>query len=262
MDRWRVSGYETIELIRGVNVTQEYPRHWHDEIYVCATLAGSSYLEWCGTSLLTHRGTLALVGPGTIHANRKISCSFRCMLVESNGLKEGVEQLVERSITGLSFRNGLLENQRTIGMFLKVHRALEANRQDLDKDSLAMAFLYELAMRYGAVHLPMRRTGNEDFAVRRTKRFLDEHYSERVSLVELARLIGLSAYHLNRSFCQKVGMPPHAYQVQVRIMKAKSFLRLGRSIAETASLVGFVDQSHFTRHFKRYVGLTPGQFPR
>jgi AraC-like DNA-binding protein len=55
-------------------------------------------------------------------------------------------------------------------------------------------------------------------------------------------------------------MPPHEYQVQVRIMKAKTFLRLGRSISETASLVGFVDQSHFTRHFKRLVGITPGKF--
>jgi AraC-like DNA-binding protein len=83
-----------------------------------------------------------------------------------------------------------------------------------------------------------------------------------VSLQQLARLTGLSAYHLNRSFCRKLGMPPHEYQVQARIVKAKVLLRQGRSISETASLVGFVDQSHFTRHFKRSVGITPGRFLR
>jgi AraC-like DNA-binding protein len=115
--------------------------------------------------------------------------------------------------------------------------------------------------RYGEIPaIPVPRNGNEDFAIRRTKRFLDEHYAERVSLHELARLVGLSAYHLNRTFRRKIGMPPHEYQVQVRIIKAKSFLRLGRSISETVSLVGFVDQSHFTRHFKRSVGVTPGKF--
>ena len=108
----------------------------------------------------------------------------------------------------------------------------------------------------------MPREGNESFAVQQTKRFLDEHYAERVSLVQLAQLMGLSAYHLNRSFRRKFGMPPHEYQLQLRILKAKSFLRLGRAISETALLVGFADQSHFTRHFKRSVGVTPGKFPR
>src|SRR5262249_16287688 len=101
---------------------------------------------------------------------------------------------------------------------------------------------------------------NEDLAVRRTRQFLEEHYAERVSLLELARLTGLSAYHLNRSFCRKIGMPPHEYQLQTRILRAKAFLRRGRSVSETAALVGFADQSHFTRHFKRSVGVTPGKF--
>jgi AraC-like DNA-binding protein len=242
--------------------TGDYPRHWHEEIYLCATLGGTSYLDCMGTSLLTRRGTLAMVAPGDIHANRKIGCSFRCIFMEFHAVQNAVEQFAERNIHGLGFRSGLIEDQRTIGRFLKVHRRLEDDEPDLGRDDFAFSFLHELAVRHSTASIPLPRNGNEDFAVRRTKQFLDEHYTERVSLHELARLTGLSAYHLNRSFCRKIGMPPHEYQVQVRIMKAKSFLRLGRSISETASLVGFVDQSHFTRHFKRSVGVTPGKFLR
>jgi AraC-like DNA-binding protein len=104
------------------------------------------------------------------------------------------------------------------------------------------------------------RDGNEDFAVQRTRRFLDEHYAESVSLLDLARLTGLSPYYLHRSFCRKIGMPPHAYQVQVRVTRARSLLRRGRTISDAASSAGFVDQSHFSRHFKRLTGVTPGQF--
>jgi AraC-like DNA-binding protein len=260
VDRWRVAGFEAIELLRGLDVTQEYPRHWHDEIYLCATLDGTSHLDCLGRSLLTPRGTLAMVAPGDVHANRKIGCSFRCIFMDFRGLQNAVEQFVERNIHELSFRSGLIENQRTIGRFLKVHRSLEDDEPDLGRDGFAFSFLHEFAVRHSTASIPVPRNGNEGFAVQRTKQFLDEHYAERVSLRELARLMGLSAYHLNRSFCRKIGMPPHEYQVQVRIMKAKSFMRLGRSISETASLVGFVDQSHFTRHFKRYVGVTPGKF--
>jgi AraC-like DNA-binding protein len=255
-----VAGFEALELLRGLRVTQEYPRHWHEEIYLCATLGGASYLDCLGTSLQTRRGTLAVVAPGEVHANRKIGCSFRCLLMEFQGLRNAVEQFVERNIGGLSFRSGLIEDQRTLGEFLKVHHAMEEAEPDLGREGLAYSFLHELAVRHGAASIPLPRNGNEDFAIRRTKRFLDEHYAERVSLHELARLMRMSAYHLNRTFRRRIGMPPHEYQIQVRIMKAKAFLRLGRSISETASVVGFVDQSHFTRHFKRFVGVTPGKF--
>jgi AraC-like DNA-binding protein len=259
-DRWRVAGFEALELLRGLHVTQEYPRHWHEEIYLCATLGGESYLDCLGSSLQTRPGTLAMIAPGDIHANRKIGCSFRCLLMEFQALQNALEQFVERNIRGLTFRSGVIEDQRTLGRFLKVHRAMEEAEPDLGREDIAYSFLHELAVEHGTANIPLPRHGNENFAIRRTKRFLDEHYAERVSLHELARLMRLSAYHLNRTFRRKIGMPPHEYQVQVRIMRAKAFLRLGRSISETASLVGFVDQSHFTRHFKRFVGVTPGKF--
>jgi AraC-like DNA-binding protein len=261
-DRWRVAGFESIELLRGLRVTQEYPRHWHEEIYLCATLGGTSYLDCRGTPLLARRGALAVVAPGDIHANWKTECSFRCILMNFHALKNAVEQFVERNIQELSFRSGLIEDQRTTDGFLKVHRSLEDDEPGLARDDRVFSFLHDLAVRHSAAGIPVPRNGNEDFAVRRTKQFLDERYAERVPLHQLARLMGLSAYHLNRSFCRRIGMPPHEYQVQLRILKAKLLLRLGRSISETASLVGFVDQSHFTRHFKRSVGVTPGKFLR
>jgi transcriptional regulator GlxA family with amidase domain len=56
---------------------------------------------------------------------------------------------------------------------------------------------------------------------------------------------------------------PHQYLIQVRVNNARWLLSAGsgeRSLAEVASAVGFADQSHLTRHFKRVTGLTPRQF--
>ena len=55
-------------------------------------------------------------------------------------------------------------------------------------------------------------------------------------------------------------MPPHAFQTQVRVARAKALLLRGWPISQAAAHTGFADQSHLTRHFKRLVGVTPGQY--
>jgi AraC-like DNA-binding protein len=263
VDTWRHKDFDGIELHRGSGVSLEYPRHWHDELYLCAILDGSSHLDCVGTSFFTPRGTLVLVPSGTVHANRKLACTFRCVFMEFDALQRAVEQFVEQNVAGLHFRTALIDDARTMASFLRLHRSLEkSGSSGLESDNALLVFLHKLVARHSAARLPLPRDGNEDVAVQRSKRFLEEHYADRVSLHDLARLTGLSPYHLNRSFCRKIGIPPHAYQLQVRIARARSFLRLGRSISDTASLAGFVDQSHFTRHFKRCVGVTPGQYLR
>jgi transcriptional regulator GlxA family with amidase domain len=177
-------------------------------------------------------------------------------------LQDAVEQSVEKPVPGLDFRTTLTDDAPTLSRFLRLHRSLETPCSRLERDHALLIFLHRLLVQHGTASLKLSGPGNEDSAVERSKKFLEAHYADQVPLHDLARLTGLSPFHLNRSFCRKIGMPPHAYQLHVRITRARSFLRLGRSIADTASLAGFVDQSHFTRHFKRFVGVTPGRYLR
>jgi len=55
-------------------------------------------------------------------------------------------------------------------------------------------------------------------------------------------------------------MTPHAYQLQVRVRRAKALLLAGHPIAQAATEAGFWDQSHLTRHFKRTIGVTPARY--
>lgn len=260
VDIWRPRDFESIELHRGSGITQEYPRHWHDEVYLCAILEGAAYLDCRGTSIFAPRGTLAMVPSGEVHANRKLECTFRCIFMDFKALQSAVEQLVEKTIPGLDFRTTLIGDARTMASFLRLHRSLEKPSSRLGRDHSLLVFLHRLLARHSTASITLSRDGNEDCAVRRSKKFLDEHYADRVSLHELAQLTGLSPYHLNRSFCRTIGMPPHAYQLQMRILRAKSALRAGTSIAGVALAAGFADQSHFTRVFKRLVGDTPAQY--
>lgn len=68
----------------------------------------------------------------------------------------------------------------------------------------------------------------------------------------------MSTYHFARLFKQSIGVTPHQYVIRCRVARAKHLLLQGElNIAEVAKSVGFFDQSHLTKHFKRLVGVTP-----
>jgi AraC family transcriptional regulator len=92
--------------------------------------------------------------------------------------------------------------------------------------------------------------------------YIEEHLDACPSLEQLAAVARLSAYHFARQFKAATGLPPHQYVILRRVERAKELLQAGTalSLAEVAAHVGFSDQSHFSQHFKRLVGVTPGQF--
>lgn len=92
-------------------------------------------------------------------------------------------------------------------------------------------------------------------------RHLEENYTSSVPMSEMARLAGISSTHFNRQFTFLFGMSPTRFLHSLRVEKARQLLtHTGRSVGEIALETGYHDQSHFTRHFRRLTGMTPGQF--
>lgn len=98
--------------------------------------------------------------------------------------------------------------------------------------------------------------------VRKAVRMLQDRFAECVPLEELAAAVGLSKFHLIRLFRKQVGFSPHAFQLQLRISRARQMLADGTTLADVADACGFADQAHFSRCFKNAVGYTPGTFQR
>ncbi len=92
--------------------------------------------------------------------------------------------------------------------------------------------------------------------------YVEEHLDASLTLEQLAAVVHLSPYHFARQFKTATGLPPHQYVILRRVERAKQLLHAETdlSLAEVALHAGSSDQSQFSRHFKRFVGVTPGQF--
>ncbi len=83
-----------------------------------------------------------------------------------------------------------------------------------------------------------------------------------LDLATLGREIGLSPYHLQRTFQRVFGSTPHALRRERRLLLAESLLESGLSIAEASARAGFASRSSFGRLFRQRFGLTPSQVGR
>ena len=132
---------------------------------------------------------------------------------------------------------------------------------DFCKEELLLALLGQLLEDFAAPFAqPASQAG--DAPLRAVCDFLEEHYAERISLDDLSRLAGLDKYYLLRAFTRSRGITPYRYLENVRIARAKALLEAGVPPVEAALNTGFTDQSHFTKFFKCFIGLTPRQYQR
>ncbi|MBZ9892079.1 MULTISPECIES: AraC family transcriptional regulator [Mesorhizobium] len=97
-------------------------------------------------------------------------------------------------------------------------------------------------------------------AASRVRQFLDENFTRKLALAEMAAVCGLSPYHFVRAFSRTFGMPPHQYVLGLRLDFAERLLAdSGMTIADIAHSSGFSSQSHFTTVMKKYRQMTPLQ---
>ena len=97
-------------------------------------------------------------------------------------------------------------------------------------------------------------------AIARAKQFIEDNFREPISLDRLAALVGLTRFSLAKHFRQRVGVSPYRYVCEVRVRHAQRMMAQGCRPTEVASEVGFFDQSHLARHFKRSCGMTPREY--
>ena len=140
---------------------------------------------------------------------------------------------------------------------------LELRSAALDRmygEGLSTALAVHLLREYGAAVLgPKRQYGRlpREKLVRAVE-YIQDQLNTDLTVSGIAQAVYMSPYHFMRLFKESTGQSPHQYVIEARVRKATELLATGKlTISEAAHHVGFVDQSHLTRHFKRVFGLPP-----
>ncbi|PZM08028.1 AraC family transcriptional regulator [Rhizobium tubonense] len=130
-------------------------------------------------------------------------------------------------------------------------------------EQIVLALLTHLMQTYGGVYFPTRKKGLlAPWQQRCSTELLATHMESQVSISELAQACELSRSYFVKAFKETFGRTPHRWLLEHRISCAKDLLRTNAPIVEVAISCGFADQSHLTRVFSDFTGVSPGTWRR
>lgn len=238
-----------------------YDRHSHPTFSIGVIESGVGGNTYRGSTYLAPTGSLVLMNPGEVHTGYcagEVSLTYRMIYLD---LERMQSIAAENNIQRLPyFREALVTDNDLFQQMCYLLQRLEQSTSQLERDSLLLETLSILIGQYKERRILPPTVGQELGAIAQLKAYFEAHYDQDISLQTLVTLTGLSRSYLIRLFRQTTGLPPYLYLTQVRLEKAKQRLARGESVKNVAAAVGFADQSHLTRYFKRIYGMTPAQY--
>jgi AraC-like DNA-binding protein len=258
---WRDPDLHNLELLHAHFLTQSFAPHSHETYAIGFIEHGAESFDYRGQRHMAGAGSIAIIHPGELHTGGPLGAHgwrYRALYPEPV-LMAQLSAEIDRNHGNLPFFDQpVMYDRELFGELWRSHVALEGHVTLLERESRLLWALARMIERYADSTRLMRPPKPERYAVSIMVDYLHDNLPRNITLEELSQLTQLSTYHLLRVFRSEMGLPPHAYLNQLRINHAKSLLLGGAPPADVAAQVGFADQSHLTRLFKRTVGVTPG----
>lgn len=251
------------DLLTAHFIEHRFTPHWHDFYAIPVIETGAEAFQYGGKHLVVSPGRMGVVNPGEVHTGEAVSAEgwrYRVFYPTVPVMQQVADELAGRPAPLPWFPVKVVEDAPLCSVLGAAHRVLEQGNDPLQAESLLVNGLSLLLQRHAGTRSDRALHFRDDARVQQMLLRLADDPAQDLNLQMLADQVGLSRYHAVRLFSQTVGMPPHAWRVQLRVNRAAAALRRGIPVAQVALDAGFTDQSHFTRHFKRAFGVAPGRW--
>lgn len=235
--------------------------HWHEHLEMHYILQGSAVFHIDRERYEVQAGDLIIANRNELHAGYSTAVPYEaCLLVfDPSDLSR---ELGEKN---WRFRSLIRGDDRVGELFARIFAERQAEQEgyrplcrSLVTELLVYLCRHHVAETMPAKDLLKRRRDLE--RLRPALDYIEQNYSERISVVQLAQLLCLSPDRLGHLFREGVGQAPLQYINEIRLRKAMNLLQTEEyTVTEVAQAVGFFDYNHFGRLFRRRYGCTPNQ---
>jgi AraC-like DNA-binding protein len=235
------------------------PMHAHREMQICFSLDFPGRYAYRGEVHDVPVGAVSILDSWEPHAasdpyDRDRPCHYVVVYVDPEELRRAID-LPPDAASAAPVRT----DAAIVHEFRALYRAL-AFGSPLEQDERYRALAGAVLSRQTIPPTAPAWPDAAPASLCRARDYIAAHALERIGLAEIAAQADLSPWHFARAFQRRFGLPPHRFQLWMRIDRARHLLAAGMPGALVAQLTGFADQSHFVRCFKKMVRTTPRRY--
>ncbi|MEJ2763791.1 AraC family transcriptional regulator [Photobacterium sp. MCCC 1A19761] len=236
-----------------------YEAHSHDEFSFGVIDQGRAFYRNRQRIHQIERGDLVTINPADVHACNPESgaWSYRMLFVDTMKMGAAQQEVLQTTANDyMPFAHDLERNAELRRKFLALFHTLHTEAGLLEAEVSFYEFL-AASLGHRSVGATVGLKSQPQPGLSRIREKLFDDLESPHPLEALAEEAEMSRYQLLRAFKHQFGLPPHAYLMDEKIKRAKVMLKSGQDISEVALKLGFADQAHFQRHFKRKLAVTP-----
>ncbi len=247
-----------IERIEARFAGDFFAPHRHDTYAIGVTLRGVQTFRYRGRQEYSLPGRIIVLHPDELHdgaAATEDGLCYRMLYIEP-AMIHGA--LGERASPLPFVKEPVVDDPGLRATLLAALGRLDEGIDDLALTDIVAGIAAGLSR-----HSDAARSTLDDESLDRVYRardFLCDHALRTVRSDELERVAGVDRYALSRQFRKVFATSPHRFLIMRRLDEARRMIGRGHDLADVAAAVGFADQSHLTRHFKKCYGITPGRW--
>lgn len=246
-----MKGVEVVEIAS----SETFPRHAHDDFGIGLILEGA-HSSWSATGQVEAQcGEIIATNPAEIHDGKPVGGPRRWrMIFLAPSL---VAEMLSRPESTLEIQFAVAADTALRDLLVDTFDALIGSDENHAEQSLALLLERTFSSTCASPEAASHTYSSDVQAV--VDRIVDSPASPP-RLVEVAELMKMTKTAALRRFTRETGITPHAYAQQLRVRLARKQICTGTPISDVALRLGFADQSHLTRAFKRQFGAPPGHW--
>lgn len=168
---------------------------------------------------------------------------------------------VKKQFSNIYFEENIIKNQNLYEDFINLCEYL-SNTECLDVQSKVEIFFSNIVTKYGIINLSKNNISNKIAKI--VREYIIDNTEEQITLQDISNFVGYNKEYIVRVFKKEYGLSPHAFLMNEKVNRAKNLLQNSTStnLSSIASEVGFYDQSHLSKFFKKSFALAPSKYQK
>ena len=234
-----------------------FPKHYHETFCISLIKNGIEQIDFEHQSLFSEKGSISITNPYEIHSNplfdKNTKLQFDTIYVSNDLMKSLLDG------KNIKFLNRKINSEVANQSFLKLINAMDA------KDTKTIEILLKEFVGILKAH---SQENEEEYAAQTLSHFteinhyIENHIHEKFNLDELAKMANINKYGFVKKFKASTGMTPMNYILMKKIFSSKNLINTNSELTEIAHQYSFTDLAHFSKTFKRFIGISPKRYQK